>query len=350
MNCELNLVPLSCDRTGVGFTSHPLSEDSNRLRLMVGHAKHFPSISGKQYFYVKIAGCNGCCETAKVVGIEEDTFILDRTMSSKCQCILSNTHVSYLWNDIRVIQDVANSIGFNVLSPLKYDACTRTLSVDCKELFAADCGGCGCSEGMVGGGAGAGTGTVTGGLRGERGEKGDAGVGVASFSITADGRLMYTLTDGTTRPAGTLPQAKGVPGQPGPKGDKGDEGPKGDDGAGIQAITVNGTTATVIMTNNGSVTVDVSSLKGDKGDTGAKGDTGPVGYSFQYTEVSTQSIIFGIPNTTVTLSSPSLAGMTFGPYTTGGDGMVTFTKPAISGQVLILIKQGDKLVGIGRSN
>ena len=186
MNCELNLVPLSCDRTGVGFTSHPLSEDSNRLRLMVGHAKHFPPISGQQYFYVKIAGCNGCCETAKVVGIEEDTLILDRTTSSKCPCILSNTQVSYLWDDTRVIQDIAKSIGFNVLSPLKYDPCTRTLSVDCKELFAADCGGCGCGEGAVGTGTGTG-GAVTGGLRGAKGDKGDNGVGVASFTITADG-------------------------------------------------------------------------------------------------------------------------------------------------------------------
>ena len=81
MNCELNLVPLSCDRQGVGFTSHPLSEDSNRLRLMKGHAKHFPVLEGQQYFYIKIRGCKGCCETAKVIGIEEDTFILDRTTS-----------------------------------------------------------------------------------------------------------------------------------------------------------------------------------------------------------------------------------------------------------------------------
>ena len=147
MNCELGLIPLSCDRTGLGFTASPLSADSNNLRLLKGQAKHFPVLEGTQYFYVKIQCCNGCCETAKVVRIEEDTLVLDRTIGAKCDCIQSNAMVSYDWNNMFVVQDVANSIGLNVLSPLKYDACTRTLSVDCKELFAADCGGCGCEEG-----------------------------------------------------------------------------------------------------------------------------------------------------------------------------------------------------------
>lgn len=352
MNCELNLVPLSCDRTGVGFTSHPLSADSNRLHLMKGHAKHFPNIEGQQYFYVKIAGCKGCCETAKVIGIEEDTLILDRTTSAKCTCIMSNTQVSYLWDDIRVVQDIANAIGINVLSPLKYDACTRTLSVDCKELFAADCGGCGCGEGVPTGG---GTGAGTPGLRGPQGEQGERGVGVASFAISASGQLMYTLTDGSTRSAGTLPRAQGAKGDQGPQGEAGVQGPKGEDGATIAKIALNteGTTATVTMSNGATSTFDSSPLKGpqgEQGEKGEKGDKGDTGYSFQYVEVGADAYIFGMPNTSVTLDSPSLSGMTFGPYTTGADGLVKFTKPTINGQVLMQIKQGNKIVGIGRSN
>ena len=42
--------------------------------------------------------------------------------------------------------------------------------------------------------------------------------------------------------------------------------------------------------------------------------------------------------------------MTFGPYTTNAEGLISFTKPTINGQVLMQIKQGNKLVGIGRSN
>lgn len=356
MNCELHLVPLSCDRTGVGFTSHPLSHESNRLHLMKGHAKHFPSVEGQQYFYVKIAGCEGCCEVAKVVGIEEDVFILDRTTSTKCNCISSNTAVSYLWEDLRVVQDIASAIGINVLSPLKYDACSRTLSVDCKELFASDCGGCGCGEGVTSTddtmlrGASSEQGA---GLRGAKGEQGEQGTGIATLSVTASGQLMYTLTDGTTRSAGSLPVAKGSKGDRGEKGEKGEKGDKGEDGVGVQGITVKGTTATVLYTNNDSSDVDVSSLKGSKGDTGdkgEKGDKGEAGYSFQYVEVGTDAYIFGYPNTAVTLSSPSLNGMTFGPYTTGSDGLVKITKPTINGQVLMQIKVGSTMVGIGRSN
>lgn len=352
MNCELNLVPLSCDRQGVGFTSHPLSEDSNRLRLMKGHAKHFPVLEGQQYFYIKIHGCKGCCETAKVIGIEEDTFILDRTTSAKCSCILSNAQVVYLWDDIRVVQDIANSIGINVLSPLKYDACTRTLSVDCKELFAADCGGCGCGEGVP---KDNGQGSGTPGLRGEKGEKGDAGVGLSSMKVSPAGQLMYTLTDGSTRSAGTLPVGKGAKGDQGPRGEVGAKGDKGDPGVGISTVKVNeaGTEATLTMTNGSTTKFDTTPLKGATGATGAKGDKGDkgdTGYSFQYIEVGNQAYIYGQPNTAVTLSSPSLNGMTFGPYTTNAEGLISFTKPTINGQVLMQIKQGNKLVGIGRSN
>lgn len=348
-NCVLGLVPLSCDRTGVGFTAKPLDSESNRLHLVKGHTKHFPNLEGGQYFYVRIKGCEGCCEVAKVTGIEEDVLILDRTAGSKCTCITSNTMVSYVWDDIRVVTDIAKSIGINVESPLRYDACTRTLSVDCKALFAADCGGCGCGEGVQP--------TLltgeqpAGGLRGEQGDKGDQGVGVSSFTISPSGQLMYTLTDGTTRSAGVLPVAKGVRGEPGPPGAQGAPGAKGDKGETIAAITAEPGIFKVVMSDNQIITVDATAMKGDKGDKGDpgdKGDTGPAGYSFQYVETATDAYVFGYPGVTFTIQSPAMPGVTLGPYTTGADGVVTIPKPPVSGSGLLTIKVNNTIVGIGR--
>lgn len=352
MDCSLNLVPLPCDRTGIGFTARSLSDDSNRLHLMKGHAKHFPRLDGTQYFYIKIAGCNGCCETAKVVRIEEDVLILDRTTGAKCQCIMSNQQVSYLWDDIRVVQDIARAIGINVLSPLKYDECTRTLSVDCKELFTADCGGCGCGEGSVGSSAPV---TSVPGLRGQKGEQGERGVGIAEMKISAAGELTYILTDGSARSAGRLPQAKGARGEEGPRGERGEQGAKGDDGKGIQSIEVSGTTATIYYTDNSSTQMDVSSLKGADGKPGApgpqgpKGVRGPSGYSFQYIEVGDNAYLFGHPDNVIMLESPQMEGTSFGPYGTGPTGFAQIKKPPLNGQALIKIMQGTTVVGIGRT-
>lgn len=347
MNCELNLVPLSCDRTGVGFSASPLSADSNRLRLLKGHGKHFPQIARPQYFYVRIAGCNNCCEVAKVVDIDGDVLVLDRTSGSKCECVQSNAMVEYEWNNLQVIKDIASSIGLNVVSPLKYDACTRTLSVDCKELFAADCGGCGCGEGVPeqpvpqGGGTGA---------RGPRGEKGEAGVGIAEFTISPAGKLLYTLTDGSSRSAGTLPQAKGTPGEQGPRGVPGEQGPKGEDGATLATATMQNTNMVFTMSNGDTVSLDATPLKGEKGDDGEqgpKGEKGDPGYSFQYVDVGSKSYIFGTPKTQVSLKSPQMPGLTLGPYTTDANGFAEFDKPQMQGKALIQLFVDSKLVGIG---
>ena len=346
-NCELGLVPLTCDRTGTGFTAHPLDIESNRLHLVKGHAKHFPPIINGQYFYVRIKGCDGCCEVAKVVGIDEDVFELDRTMSAKCACIKSNTMVTYEWDTIQVIKDIANSIGINVESPLKYDACTRTLSVDCKELFAKDCGGCG--EGVPNGGNAV---APAGGLRGEQGEKGEAGVGLASFTITASGQLMYTLTDGTTRSAGVLPVAKGARGEQGPRGEPGVQGDKGDDGKYPTTVNIADGKIRFVMSDNSVLETDASTLKGekgDKGDAGPKGDKGDVGYSFQYVETEDKAYVFGVPNIAFTIQSPAMPNVTLGPYTTAADGFVEIPKPPTSGKAVLKLMVKDAIVGIGRT-
>lgn len=349
-NCELHLVPLSCDRKGVGFTARPLSSESNKLYLQAGHARQFPPIEGQQYFYVKIQGCDGCCEVSKVVRIEGDILYLDRTVGGKCECITSNTMVSYDWDNIHVVTDVANSIGINVLSPLKYDTCTRTLSIDCKELFAKDCGGCGCNEGTGGTATASAT---TGGLRGERGEKGDPGVSVEQLQITPSGGLNYFLSDGTVRSAGQLPQAKGIPGRQGEAGPPGPKGDKGQDGAKLTSVLMKGTQAKFVFSDNNVVEADFSSLKGEQGDTGPqgpKGEKGEPGQSYQYIEVGNDAYIFGLPNTQVAMTSPALAGVTFGPFTTNAQGFVKIAKMQVSGPALVQMYVGNRMVGIGRAN
>ena len=72
--------------------------------------------------------------------------------------------------------------------------------------------------------------------------------GVKAVEITAEGKLVFTLTDGSTVDLGTVIGPKG---EQGPKGDTGAQGPKGEPGAQGQ--------------------------KGDTGERGAKGDTGEQG-------------------------------------------------------------------------
>lgn len=58
--------------------------------------------------------------------------------------------------------------------------------------------------------------------------------GVKAVEVTDGGRLVFTLTDGSTVDVGSVvgPQGeKGAPGAQGPKGDTGAQGPKGETGA-----------------------------------------------------------------------------------------------------------------------
>lgn len=351
MKCELKLVTLDCSLTGVGYTSQPLSSNDNKLRLLKGHAKHFPTILNGEYFYVRIKGCDNCCEIAKVIAIDEDTFTLERTIGSKCECISSNAMVSYDYNNLQAILDVASSVGVNVLSPLKYDECTRTLSVDCNELFAADCGGCGCGEGIPPDQGG----QPSTGLRGEKGEKGDPGVGVKLLTISASGQLLYTLTNDFTASAGTLPVAKGERGEQGEQGERGEQGEPGTPGVSISDIKLTDDNFTFVLTNNDTKVVDATPLKGEKGDTGDKGekgdtgDTGPAGYSYQYVELADKSYIFGVPSTSITIVPLGDIQMTFGPYQTDNNGLVEIPKIQVASPTLLKILVDNKLVGIGRA-
>ena len=112
--------------------------------------------------------------------------------------------------------------------------------------------------------------------------------GVKAVEITDAGKLVFTLTDGSTIDLGSVmgPQGpKGETGATGPQGQTGPQGAKGDTGAaGASVVSLtkksqSGTTATYTMklSDGKEFDFDVETVKGEKGDTGAKGETGAQG-------------------------------------------------------------------------
>lgn len=112
--------------------------------------------------------------------------------------------------------------------------------------------------------------------------------GVKAVEVTDAGRLVFTLTDGSTADLGSVigPQGpKGETGPAGPQGQTGPQGAKGDTGAAGASVasltkkSQSGTTATYTMklSDGKEFDFDVETVKGEKGDTGAKGETGAQG-------------------------------------------------------------------------
>ena len=233
MACNNNLVFISCEYSGIGFTSKAVPEDATRIQLMKGHGKNFPPVTKGSHFYITVEGCNSCCETMRVVGIDGDVLEVERNLGDACTCIKSNAKVSYTSSNKEFFEDINGVIPLNVQSPLKFDCATNTLSVDCASLFKAGCGGgCDCGEGGCDecGDKPNDAGT-TSGLRGPKGAKGDNGetgrqgdAGVAGDSAAkiatarADGLdLVFTLSDDSVvRAQNAIPAPL--------KGDKGDKG------------------------------------------------------------------------------------------------------------------------------
>lgn len=282
MSCELKIALLDCSQSGVGYLAKALNEQGNTITLLAGQGNNFPQLTRGQYFYVTISDCDGCCEVAKVVARDNDVFTLDRPNRGVCHCIGSTAKVIY--NDgYEFIRDIADSRLINVEPPLTYNCETRTLGVDCHELFAQDCGGCDCGEGSAGGGGGSGGGGGTPGLRGPKGETGEPGVGVKSILLDSNNNIKVTYTDGVVQTAGQIVVPEGVPGpqgKPGPEGlpgkdgDKGDPGEKGDPGP--------------------------QGEPGEKGDPGPQGEPGPKGdpgvVLFQLAQTDVDCFVFGEPN------------------------------------------------------
>lgn len=125
--------------------------------------------------------------------------------------------------------------------------------------------------------------------------------GVKAVEVSDEGKLIFTLTDGSTVDLGSVIGPAGPKGETGPAGPTGPAGAKGDTGAAgasilsIEKTAQSGTTSTYTITMSDGKTFDFEvqadkGEKGDKGDTGAQGpegpqgETGPAGIVVQETE------------------------------------------------------------------
>ena len=109
--------------------------------------------------------------------------------------------------------------------------------------------------------------------------------GVKAVEVTDEGKLIFTLTDGSTADLGSVIGPAGPKGETGPAGPAGPAGAKGDTGAAgasiasIEKTAQSGTTSTytITMSDGQTFEFEVQSDKGEKGDKGDTGATGPKG-------------------------------------------------------------------------
>ena len=142
--------PLPCLLSGVGYLASSCGCPTTQLTLMSGHGANFPTLEPLEYFFVSIVSpCNTCCTEVKVTALVGDVLTVEGLGSSPCACFPQNTRVRYEGTSPAAIKALAAEVPINVESPLSYDQCTRTLSVDwnaLKQLIGTGCGGCGCGE------------------------------------------------------------------------------------------------------------------------------------------------------------------------------------------------------------
>lgn len=348
MTCKFNLRTLPCDRLGLARTSQAIHKESTKIQLQAGGGSHFPQLDPDEYFYVKLKGCNSCCEVMKVIGVERDVLTVEREQGKQCECINANATVEYSIDNHRVYEDMMNHIPLTVTDPLVWNCENNTLSVDCTKLFSKGCGGCDCEDTDTGSSDGPSGSGVASGLRGEKGPKGDQGVGISSVAISPAGRLLITLSSGAVVDAGKLPTAKGTVGAEGPVGPRGEQGPEGEPGRGIQVARVNGDNLQITF-DDGDV-FDAGNVrgpqgdKGDQGDQGPKGDRGDRGLNASIVKAGEQYYIYYQPNTDLTFMSED--GSELGTTRTDKDGLGKWaiTNPTPG---LVKIMVGETLVGIG---
>lgn len=113
------------------------------------------------------------------------------------------------------------------------------------------------------------------GLRGDPGEPGTDGRGVVSFSVDDDGILSILLTDGS---AVLIGKVVGDPGPPGDKGDpgesiKGDPGERGAEGLGIASALIDETGRLTLGMTDGRI-FDLGIVRGKDGEPGRDGTPG----------------------------------------------------------------------------
>lgn len=88
--------------------------------------------------------------------------------------------------------------------------------------------------------------------------KGANGIGISKSEVNASGELVLTYTDGTVKNLGNVVGANGADGQ---------------DGVGIKTVTLSSTGELMVTLSDNSV-INLGNVKGEKGDKGDKGDKG----------------------------------------------------------------------------
>lgn len=91
--------------------------------------------------------------------------------------------------------------------------------------------------------------------------KGADGIGISKSEVNASGELVLTYTDGTVKNLGNVVGANGADGQ---------------DGVGIKTVTLSSTGELMVTLSDNSV-INLGNVKGEKGDKGDKGDAGVQG-------------------------------------------------------------------------
>lgn len=91
--------------------------------------------------------------------------------------------------------------------------------------------------------------------------KGADGIGISKSEVNASGELVLTYTDGTVKNLGNVVGSNGADGQ---------------DGVGIKTVTLSSTGKLMVTLSDNSV-INLGNVKGEKGDKGDKGDAGAQG-------------------------------------------------------------------------
>lgn len=91
--------------------------------------------------------------------------------------------------------------------------------------------------------------------------KGADGIGISKSEVNASGELVLTYTDGTVKNLGNVVGSNGADGQ---------------DGVGIKTVTLSSTGELTVTLSDNSV-INLGNVKGEKGDKGDKGDAGAQG-------------------------------------------------------------------------
>jgi hypothetical protein len=141
----------------------------------------------------------------------------------------------------------------------------------------------------------------------------DAGnvAGISSAAVDSNGQLVLTKQDGSIINAGSVIGPAGATGATGSQGPQGDTG---DTGIGIAGAVVNGSGRLIITLTDGS-TVDAGSSVGPQGPQGATGTTGATGATGPAGNGIFSAVVDGDGNLQITLddATPINAGSVVGP-------------------------------------